>query len=68
MNNEYQKRKKELGMDERSFAVQKDKETELVFNELHKGTKLLYHEVFKDQESYQRHEGKDSLLIPSVVS
>lgn len=61
MSNEYRRKKEELGFDERAFIINKDKETEKIFNELHKDSRLGFNETFKNTDSYQKNEGISNL-------
>lgn len=65
MNNEYIKKKKEVGLDENTFQVRKDDETELIFNEIHVGSKVAYNDTFKDMGTYLKNE---SITIHYVAS
>ncbi|KAM3146973.1 hypothetical protein pb186bvf_000689 [Paramecium bursaria] len=60
MSNEYRKKKQELGLNEQTFQINRDEESEILFNEIYEGQKS-YADTFKDASSYARNES--SLLI-----
>ncbi|CAD8134814.1 unnamed protein product [Paramecium octaurelia] len=57
LNSEYEKKKQEFGFNEKQFNITKDKETENVFKEIHKGSKIQYNQLFRDIDSFTKYEG-----------
>ena len=37
MSNEYRKKKQELGLNEQTFQINRDEESEILFNEIYEG-------------------------------
>ncbi|CAK83164.1 unnamed protein product (macronuclear) [Paramecium tetraurelia] len=63
LNNEYQKKKQQFGFNENQFNITKDRETEKVFKEIHKGSNIQYNQLFQDLDSFTKYEG---ILIKQI--
>ncbi|CAD8146605.1 unnamed protein product [Paramecium pentaurelia] len=57
LNNEYEKKKQEFGFNENQFNITKDRETEKVFKEIHKGSNIQYNQLFQNIDSFTKYEG-----------